>query len=268
MTGARRSLSALCLAVTVSACNPAPEPQRDIVAAVEAAAGAARGEWRQPRITGCAISALSVAGDPAGLPVHAAPSRDSKVIGTLHSLVEAPPNEEPLPSDPMTGPGFTIIAVNGDWVRITDIAPMTGGFDKLTRQYREVRNFQGLGWVDQASVMVSSDYWDKAFDQPYFRGGQWQVVDADAGVNLYPWAELTGATARILACEKDWVKLRYPRIATRVSGPQSVSMLSAAERASLPLVEGWLKSAAHSASQAPCHPADPDCPARRAHEWD
>lgn len=211
---------------------------------------------------------MSVEDESAGLAVHAEPSGDSKVIGRLYSMVEAPPDEEPLPSDPMTGPGFTIIAINGDWVRIADIAPVTGGFDKRTRKYGEVRNFQGLGWIHQDSVMVSSDYWDKVYDRPYYQGAPWTVIDEDAGVNLYPWAVQPRTAVRILACEKNWAKLRYPRIATRVSGPENVRHFSAAERAKLPPVEGWLKSEAHNASNAPCDPADPDCPARRARDWD
>lgn len=272
MIAPQRTRALVGAALLASACDNGATTQHDTAAAASAAASIAAipagGEWRNPQITGCAISALSIEDDPAGLNVHAEPSPDSKVIGKLYSLVEAPPNEAPLPSNQMTGPGFTIIAVQGDWVRIADIAPVTGGFDKRTRKYSEARNFQGLGWVRQGRIMVSSDYWDKAYDRPYFEGGKWQAVDEDAGVNLYPWAGLPRSEVRILACEKDWVKLRYPRIATRISSPDNVRHFSAAERAKLPPVEGWLKSEAHSASDAPCDAADPDCPARRAREWD
>lgn len=268
----KHSRQLLCLALLVTGCHPAPVSQQNASEAASAAASIAAipasGAWRKPQIAGCAISALSIEDDPAGLNVHAEPSPDSKVIGKLYSLVEAPPDEEPLPSDPMTGPAFTIIAVKGDWVRIADIAPHTGGFDRQTRKYGERRNFQGLGWVHQSRIRVASDYWDKAFDRPYYQAAPWTVIDEDAGVNLYPWAGESGGEIRILACEKDWVKLRYPRIATRVSCPDSVRYFTAAERAQKPPVEGWLKSEAHPASAAPCDAADPDCPARRAREWD
>ncbi len=272
MIAARHGAVLLCAALLASACDNGAATPPDTGAAASAAASIAAvpasGAWRKPQIAGCAISALSIEDDPAGLNVHAEPSPDSKVIGKLFSLVEAPPDEVPLPSDPMTGPAFTIIAVQGDWVRIADIAPVTGGFDKQTRKYGEVRNFQGLGWVRQDRIMVSSDYWDKAFDRPYYQWAPWTVIDEDAGVNLYPWAGQPRSEDRILACEKDWVKLRYARIATRISGPDNVRHFSTAERAKLPPVEGWLKSEAHSASDAPCDAADPDCPARRARDWD
>lgn len=266
---AGRGIALLCLATQLAGCDSYSQTSEQTAAASAAAlAGEGAADWRKPGIAGCAITAMSIESDPSGLNVHAGPSAQSKVLGKLVSLVEAPRDEQPLPSDPMAGPNFTIVAVNGDWVRIADIAPVTEGFDKTTRKFREERNHQGLGWVHQDKVMVSTGYWDKAYDRPYHQAGPWRSVDDDAGVNLYPWADHGWGKARILACDKDWVKLRYPRIATKVAGPENVRKFSPAEREKFPPIEGWLKSAAHTTSAAPCDPADPDCKARRAHDWD
>ena len=268
----RRIAGLLCLAALATGCGSDSKDAQ--FANVEASAASAMdvakgtGQWREPKIAGCAIGGFAIEDDTAGLKVHAEPSGSSKVIGRLYSLIDVPPSESPQPGDPMVGPNFTIIAVRGDWVQIADIAPVTGGFDKLTRKYREVRNFQGLGWVHQSKVSVATGYWDKAYDRPYHQPGPWTVIDEDAGISLYPWAALEWAQATILDCNKDWVKLRYRRIGTTGAGPENVRYYDKAERLKLAPVEGWLKSEGHSADSALCDPADADCRARRAHDWD
>lgn len=197
----------------------------------------------------------------------------SKVVGRLYSLVDVAPDEDPLPGDPLIGPQFTVIAVHGDWLKIADISPITEGFDKAKHTRREVANFQGVGWIDQAKVAVDTGYWDKAFDHPYFEGGNWRVVDEDAGINLYPWTDMPFGRETILACEKQWFKLRYDRIATKVpegtgTAGGNVRFFDKAERAKQSTVTGWLKSDGNAGKIGKCTSGDMDCDLRRAHDWD
>lgn len=280
MRGARRSFpflatTALLLAAGCSGKSSTNAQTKELTPAQAAseAAKAASGPWRKPQIAGCAIEAYSFDKDPNGLAVRSKPSGESKIVGRLYSLVDVAPVEDPLPSDPMIGPQFTIIAVQGDWLRIADISPTTEGFDKASRMRREIANFQGIGWVNQAKVAVDTGYWDKAFDRPYFDGGNWHAIDDDAGINLYPWHDMPFGRETILACEMQWVKLRYDRIATKIPegtspNPDNVRFFDKAERANLSPVTGWMKSDGNAGRTGQCTPVDFDCSLRRAHEWD
>jgi hypothetical protein len=197
-------------------------------------------------IKGCAVLAFAVDPDPAGLNVREAPDGKSRIVGKLYSLIETDPmdpDSPPIEGDSAFGPGFSITAISGVWLKIADIDPVTTGWDPAIRKQGKRRNYQGTGWVHRSKITVDPGFHDNAYAQPYEGPGDWQIVDKNAGDLLTLTGGKQGYTAPLLACERNWLKIRYQR--------------DGRDR------EGWFQMKPNYVPGMRCDPADSDCPARQ-----
>jgi hypothetical protein len=247
----------LCLIYSVAACQAAPEISAQNSGAslpkvaIDAAARTRHQERQKvasrSKVKGCAIGAISVEQDLNGLNVRSAPSKDSPILGILQSLIETDPHtpdDPPLADDMAFGPSFTIIAIQGQWLKIADISPTTEGYDPVLRKRTSKRNYQGSGWVHRSRVAVDPGFHDDAYDQPYFERGNWTSIDDGAGALLTLTGGKQGYTAELLSCEQDWLQIRYQR---------------KAEGSPARLVTGWFQMTPNYIGPKACARDDADC---------
>jgi hypothetical protein len=197
-------------------------------------------------IKGCAVAGIVTDPDPAGLNVRAEPNAQSRVLGKLYSLIETDPldpDSPPIEGDMAFGPGFSITAISGQWLRIADISPVTTGYDPAIRKQGKRRNYQGTGWVHRSKIAVDPGFYNNALARTYEGPGDWEVIDKDAGNLLTFTGGKQGYTAPLLACERNWLKIRYIR-----DGQSR---------------EGWFQMRPNYVPSLRCDSSDTDCPARQ-----
>lgn len=223
----------------------------------QSAAHEARKATKRASLKGCAVGAMSVEQDLSGLNVRSGPSENSPVVGILHSLIETDPHapgDPPSPEDKAIGPSFTITAIDGLWLKIADIDPLVEGYDPDVQRSAQKRNFQGSGWVHRSRVAVDIDFYSNAYDKPYSEPGKWTVIDKNAGDLLALTGGKQGYTADILACERDWLRLRYTRLNSLGQSRQ---------------MTGWFNLRPHFIGPHICKPDGLDCLLRQNLDiWD
>ncbi|HTU10859.1 MAG TPA: SH3 domain-containing protein [Allosphingosinicella sp.] len=178
----------------------------------------------------CAAAGRSIDQDPAGLNVRAGPSPRARVLGRLHSVLDAEAEQR-------YGPIFAIREVRDGWVRITDAAAEVEGFDGEVR-----RNYTGPGWVSAALVeptIVSAragDPGSRGYAGPSFSAA---VSDPDGLTNVERMRR-GRQNPRIVACRGAWVQLDYTR-SGRLGGNGRWADFPARERQQ---ARAWFRSGA------------------------
>ena len=103
----------------------------------------------------CAITGESTDGDLAGLRVHSEPRLDSPEIGRLYPGADPESffHDDGEGELGLVGAQFTIDRVDGQWLHITDIDPISDGIDPQGRT-ESTLNFTGTGWVHSSKVRL------------------------------------------------------------------------------------------------------------------
>jgi hypothetical protein len=144
----------------------------------------------------CAITGESIDADPAGLRVHAEPRAGSRIVGKLYPGMDPHVffhEEKPTLAEGLVGANFTVEAVDGDWLRIADVDPVTDGIAPVG-SLELVPNVQGSGWVHASMVRLIPTIAEDLRTAP-------DGPRADAAL-------FAGLDARIVGCRGAWAQLR------------------------------------------------------------
>jgi hypothetical protein len=145
----------------------------------------------------CAISGESIDADPKGLRVHDAPALSGAEVGRLYPGMDPEVfyhEEKASLAEGLVGAMFTVDGVDGDWLHISEIDPVTDGLDP-SGGVEPVSNFQGAGWVHASQVRLSPRRWEEAYREP-----------SDVG----PRVEGKWYAGKIIGCRGDWAQVHSP----------------------------------------------------------
>jgi hypothetical protein len=199
-------------------CSEGTGPPATNVVASQNSAPAAPSARSEPAER-CALTGESTDDDLSGLRVHSEPRLSSPVVGRLYPGADPESfyhDEGPKEEFGLVGAQFTIDRVNGDWLHITDIDPVSDGIDPQGRA-EPTLNFTGTGWVHTSKVRLFLTS-VVAHQRP----------DADSPV-VTEARFSNGEDARhILECRGSWARLEYVP-------PREESSRS-------PRVTGWMPS--------------------------
>ena len=144
----------------------------------------------------CAITGESTDADVEGLRVRAVPAMQGAVVGRLYPGMDPEVfyhDERPSPAEGLVGAMFTVDAVDGDWLHIADIDPVTDGLGP-DGSLQPVANYQGAGWVHASKVRLIP--------------GNSTILREQPREASKPMTGGWPADARIIACSGSWAAIR------------------------------------------------------------
>ncbi|MDF7773826.1 SH3 domain-containing protein [Sphingomonas sp. AOB5] len=215
-------------ALSLSACGTA-QPQGN--EAVVQNATAAVQPPAEHFTTRCWAAGKSLEQDAKGLNVRAEPDAASAILGVLQSVVDPESHRWPGPPE-YYGPGFRIVDVRGDWVKIDGTDPLSDGLGD------DIPNYTGPGWVHSRGVVADLQRPGEAIDGPARAGPEESaaVIDADGALNAYGDHD-----AKLIDCRGEWVQIDY-RVTSRRDAAGKWIDLTPAELAKVAPTRGWLRS--------------------------
>jgi hypothetical protein len=195
----------------------------------------------------CAIRGVSIDQDPNGLNVRAEPDKNGKILGQLLPVGDPEShhddgNESDAPKQRYFGPGFTIKAVSGDWLKIDKIDPKTEGINPQTGDEWIRDNFQGSGWVHFSKVRanfgggVSGNPTGHAYKGPGYDSGK---LLHSADTNLRGVDTVWNDVPRILECNGEWARIEFTQYGE--SDPETNIWTSYAKDKRKKMI-GWMTS--------------------------
>lgn len=192
-------------ALGMAACFGEPESAAvETAAATKPEAEPAARDTRAPAAAPCAITGESTDVDPQGLRVREGPVPQSRILGRLHPGMDPEVryhHESPsLGGEGLVGARFTIDRVFGDWLRITEIDPITDGVHPRNDLELTPPNFQGSGWVHASRVRVIPAQDGLVRERPDTSA---RAIDSPEFFNP------SDARLRIVACRERWAGLEY-----------------------------------------------------------
>ncbi len=168
----------------------------------------------------CDIKGWSIDQDPNGLNVRAEPGFKAEILGKLLPAGDAESGHDhggddskrAGPEQIYYGPEFTIIGIEGDWLKIDKIEPITEGINPKTGDEWIRKNFQGTGWVHWSKVqprlggVPSDDPAEHAYAEPSFESKKTLNI---ANTNLFGMDHIWTDVPRILECSGKWGKIEF-----------------------------------------------------------
>jgi hypothetical protein len=230
-------LALIALVGCVAACNQQQTADIDAVTSENnITVTSAMPEQREP----CRILGSSIDQDPNGLNVRAEPNAKAEVLGKLYSVAdfEDEHGEESSEVQELFGPQFTVTAVQGDWLKITDAEPISEG------PGLEKKNFTGTGWVHFSLVKVAPPQVDiysnlnNGFQGPDEKS---PITDPDGTTNFANAGQDTPDQPRLLNCTGEWAQVRYQQ-SGKLGPDRKWIAYSKADIARRPPVEAWFKT--------------------------
>jgi hypothetical protein len=245
----RHHLTSICLSLLALAACSSATPTSSAEKEGEAAALADTKTSEANSKQACEISGNSIDQDRAGLNVRAEPNGKAAILGKLlpigdpesHHDHDLPASKKKnIPEQHYFGPGFTITAVSGDWLKIDRIEPVTEGIDPKTGDEWVRKNFQGTGWVHWSKVQPrlggGPTYAPAvhAYKGPSFDSGK---TLHNAGTNLYGIDHVWTDVPRILECQGTWARIEFTQYGESDPNSDIWTSYPAAKRKK---VSGWM----------------------------
>jgi hypothetical protein len=199
----------------------------------------------------CQITGFSIDQDPNGLNVRANPDIKAAVLGKLlpvgdpesHHDHDGEGKKSDIPEQSYFGPRFTIIAVNGDWLKIDSIEAKTEGINPKNGNEWSRDNFQGSGWVHYSKVQPSFGGGEvgnpsgHAYKGPSFESGK--ILHA-ADTNMRGIDTIWTDVPKILECNGRWAKIEFTQYGE--SDPKT-NLWTSYPKAKRKKVIGWMTGA-------------------------
>jgi hypothetical protein len=186
------------------ACTGRPEPAAtDNEVAIRAKADPATPAQTAAASGPCAITGESADIDPTGLRVRERPDLRSLTIGRLLPGMDPEVfyhDANPTLSEDAIGARFTIERVMGDWLRISEIDPLTDGIAPSGDLETNTPNFQGAGWVHASLVRLVPADNAVARERP------------DGAARAHSGTEFLNSSdsrLRIVGCRGRWAELEF-----------------------------------------------------------